>query len=923
MVCQGIITKQTEPTPWVCSLTYPKKANGKLRICLNPKDLNKAIIHENQKASTLKEIAHILTGANKFSKMDGNKAFFGMHLTVVASLLTTFNTHLSRYRFLCVPFGLKMSQDIFQMRMDDIVAQCPGVLDIHYDVFIYGKDDRDHDANIINLFNRAQKGLIFNSSRCSIKQDPMTFFGGMFSANGYSPDPEKIQGITEMTPPQMKQELQLFLGAVNYLQTFIPHLSHHTELLCGLLEKENSFKWDENSNTSFQKIKSLLQKALLKPPRYYDRNKPVTLQCDASLKGLRACIIQDGHPIAFASKSLTDTETWHANIKRKLLAIIYGCEKFHTYLYGRTFTVETDHKLLEMISIKNLIAAPAMLQRMLLWLQQYDMTITYRPGKEMLLADALSHLPSWTNTQIQLDLRVDAIAISAFTRSHLTNIASETQWDLSLSTVHRLTLNGWPNRCTNFPRITRNYWDFHDELSIEDDLLMKGERVLMPPSCRDSIMDDLHKSHAGINKALALARLCVYRQGLGADVTDYIKRCLTCIECINLPIETLHPHEVPPGPWVKISMDFFQDHHGEKYLIIADYFTKFPYIFLVASTHHFKTINHLREKLHSWRHTCHCDILQWSSIQWGWIQKVCLRGQLCAHHIITSFPPVQWFHLGHGEEGQEHLQENWWISKCSSKTTSSAMRHPYLNRSSFSCWNSSWMTNTRSSHFKTLKTDQHMSDLAETHWNTEHTKGTVRQSTQSKASTSAQSEWTSAVLSQQKGTGPPAWLTGTVTEILDCGHSYMIQSPNGRVYRRNRAHLKPISYDSMSFQDQPVKKEEKQPEINSFQNPKPTKVKTVSFQMDTSYMDGRSIFFYKPNTHHKPPSSPSPSPQWLYSPRLPSYSSPASISSRESSVEPHSKDSSPTGRKRHQFEPAFIRPHGIDRGLPPRLSALL
>ena len=84
-----------------------------MRICLDPKDLNKAIICENHKAPTLKEIAHVLTGATRFSKVDGNKAFFGMHLTDKASLLTTFNTHLRRYRFLCVPFGLKMSQDIF------------------------------------------------------------------------------------------------------------------------------------------------------------------------------------------------------------------------------------------------------------------------------------------------------------------------------------------------------------------------------------------------------------------------------------------------------------------------------------------------------------------------------------------------------------------------------------------------------------------------------------------------------------------------------------------------------------------------------------------------------------------------------------------------------------------------------------------
>ena len=96
MVWQGIITKETEPTPLVSSLMYPKKANGKPRICLDPKDLNRAIICENHKAPTLEEIVHVLTGATRFSKVDGNKAFFGMHLTEEASLLTMFNTHLRR-----------------------------------------------------------------------------------------------------------------------------------------------------------------------------------------------------------------------------------------------------------------------------------------------------------------------------------------------------------------------------------------------------------------------------------------------------------------------------------------------------------------------------------------------------------------------------------------------------------------------------------------------------------------------------------------------------------------------------------------------------------------------------------------------------------------------------------------------------------
>ena len=212
---------------------------------------------------------------------------------------------------------------------------------------------------MLNLFNVAPKeGLVFNSAKCAIKQDSVTFFRGVFSAKGYSQDPGKIQGITDMPAPKTKQELQSFLGAVNYLQTFVPHLSHHTELLRVMLKRENTFTWDQNANDSFQRIKGLLQNTLLKPLKYYNRGNPVTLQCDASLKGLGACIIQDIKPIAFASKGLTDTETRYANIDREFLAIVFGCEKFHTYLYGRSFKVETDHKPLEMISLKNLISAP-------------------------------------------------------------------------------------------------------------------------------------------------------------------------------------------------------------------------------------------------------------------------------------------------------------------------------------------------------------------------------------------------------------------------------------------------------------------------------------------------------------------------------------------------------------------------------------
>ena len=204
------------------------------------------------------------------------------------------------------------------------------------------------------------------------------------------PDPKKVQGITYITVSTDKQQLQSFLGIVNYMGTFIPNLSHHTEPLRVMLKKDNVFHWKEQQTRSFQQIKYLIAKANNTPLTYYDRTLPVTVQADASLRGLGACLIRkhntEDQPIAFASKNLTDIETRYANIERELLAIMFSCQRFSTYLLGRSFIAESDHKPLEMIAMKNLANVPPSLKRMLLELQRYDVTIKYWPGAKMQLA---------------------------------------------------------------------------------------------------------------------------------------------------------------------------------------------------------------------------------------------------------------------------------------------------------------------------------------------------------------------------------------------------------------------------------------------------------------------------------------------------------------------------------------------------------
>ena len=543
MVDEGILEPQIEPTPWVSSVTYPVKPSGEVRPCLDARDLNKAIIQENHKPQTVEEIAYQLAGAVVFTKADALKAFLQVHLTEASSKLLVINTHKGRYRFKRMPFGAKMSQDVFQMKMDLIMEKCPGVISIHDDIVIYGTSEEDHDANLINLLNVAQlEGLVLNSKKLELKRPKVSFFSTEYSREGMHPCPKKIQGITEMTPPIDKQQLASFIGMVTCMGNFVPHLSHHTEPLRAMLKQDALFHWDEMANSSFQKIKDLIAKTASQLLRYYDRTKPVTVQADASQRDLGTCLIQEGQPIAFASKSLTDTETRYANIERELLAIIFACQRFNTYVLGRPFTVESDHKPLEMIHQKSLASAPPHLQRMLLQLQRYDLTIRYKPGRDMLLTDALSRCPSRLSEEIKLDMRVDYIA---FNKAWIDKLKEATWEDPTTSTVYQLTQQGWLHQRRHTPRMARAYWDLRDELSTDDGLLLKGPRIVIPSCLCEEYLERLHYGHLSARKIQENARQHLYWPRLDADVTDYMRRCQECIKKAHPPKEPLQAHDVP------------------------------------------------------------------------------------------------------------------------------------------------------------------------------------------------------------------------------------------------------------------------------------------------------------------------------------------------------------------------------------------
>lgn len=581
----GVIQKQPAPTDWVSSITYQTKSDGSLRVCLDPKDLNKALKRSHHRTPTIDEIKHKFMGGTVFSKLDLKSGYWCIELTPESQSLTTFNSPFGRYCFVRLPFGINVSQDIFQREMDRILDGLPGVISITDDIAICGKDKAEHDKNLRNVMERAREnGVVFNYDKCQIGVAEIKFFGHYFGKDGCRADPGKVKNIVEMNDMGSKEEVHKLLGMVTYLSSYIPRLSEMTAPLRALLSQDTQFEWLQSHQDTLNKIKKLVQDATNMV--YFDKNKTSIVQVDASQRAIGAALLQDGKVVEFASKALKDAETRYANIERELLACVFGAERFAKYLLGGPkFIIQSDHKPLEMITKKNLAAAPARLQSMLIRLNKYDYEVEYKPGKEMILADTLSRLRrknEETDEEIKLDVTIGFVQ---FSEEKKKKIKEEIQQDRELLTLKRTILNGFPEKMKDSPEEIRQYWPFRDELTIEDGLVVKGEQLVIPQTLRAGYLEKVHKGHLGITSCQNRAKRSIYWPGIYKQVEDLVNNCERCQEHqasqTKEPLEPVMP-DTPNIPWYTIGTDLIE-YGGKSYLVIADYYSKYMFVEPIAN----------------------------------------------------------------------------------------------------------------------------------------------------------------------------------------------------------------------------------------------------------------------------------------------------------------------------------------------------
>jgi len=587
---KGVIKKCDAPTDWVSSLLIVEKKNGSLLLCLDPRDLNKAVKREHFVLPTCEDVLAKLHGKSIFTIIDLRDGFWQVKLDEASSKLCTFNTPFGRYSMRRLPFGLSSSPEVFQKRNMENFGDIPNAHVVFDDMIVAAANEAEHEATLRAVLNRArEKNVKFNRTKVQYKVSQVRFLGHLLSGYGCSPDDEKVAAIRGMPVPQSRPELQRFLGMITYVSKFIPHFSQHTEPLRQLLRKNVDWQWGPEHDDAIARLKVLLQSA--PTLAYFDPADDAWIQTDASSRGLGACLLQRGRPIAFASRALTEAECNYAQIEKELLAIVFACEKFAQYIYGRLTVVQSDHKPLETIFKKQISATTPRLQRMLLRLMKYSLRIEYVPGSKMFIADTLSraylpHKPTDADRELaeDIDVTVHSVVASYPASEHrLRELREATDSDPVLSVVRQYIRDGVLDDTTPPLPEVKLLMKSVAEMCELDGLLFLNGKLVIPQAMRKTILDTAHEGHLGIEKTKQLARTSVYWPGLSRDIERLVSKCHVCQSFQRAQQrEPLMPHPVPERPWQKVSADIFTLDRKD-YLLVIDYYSHFPEIALLEN----------------------------------------------------------------------------------------------------------------------------------------------------------------------------------------------------------------------------------------------------------------------------------------------------------------------------------------------------
>lgn len=417
----GVIEK-IDASEWVSPIVVAWKKTGEIRLCVDLRKPNQAVVIDSHPLPHPEEIFHQLTGMTVFSKLDLSSAYHQMELAEESRDLIAFMTHDGLFRFKRVCFGLASAAAAFQKMLSTVLKGCRGT--VHYldDILVAGISQKEHGENLQQVLTRLQKsGMKLNSEKCTFSATKLQYLGHHLSREGIKPAEGTLKAISKAPYTTDVKSLQSFLGLASYYLKFLPHYATIVDLLRALLRKGIEFSWAAEQAQAFEKVKNLIKNCCTLA--IFDPTLQTIVTTDASSYGLGA-VLQQLHPegirmVAFATRTLSETERRYSVGEREALACLWACKRWSTVLLGGYFIFRTDHQaLVTLLSTQGSgrypCASPAGLQG------YFNYEVQYRRGDQNVVTDALSRLPVTTIYEESSD-HEDAEIICAV-RAHLRSI---------------------------------------------------------------------------------------------------------------------------------------------------------------------------------------------------------------------------------------------------------------------------------------------------------------------------------------------------------------------------------------------------------------------------------------------------------------------------------------------------------------------
>ena len=596
----GIIRPVSEPTLFTSPTFFvrdpPKEGRlGKVRMVTDYRQVNAYIRRAPHPfpppADILKSLDH---DAKFFCKVDLVKGYFQIPIAEDCQEYTTMLMPRGRFAYTRAPMGLSPSSDEFCIRTDPIVAGMDGCRKIVDDVLISAATEQLALKKLRVILQRCRDlGVTVSAPKLQLGEE-MLFAGYVVSKDGIKPDPSKLEAIRRFETPTDVTTLRSYLGLVNQLTSLMPDVAHITEGLRELLKKDVAFTWLPCHQKCFDRSKELLTSPVVCKP--FNPELPTELLTDASkLKGLGFALIQRNadesiHLVHCGSRSLSAAEKNYAVIELEMAAIYYAVVKCKYYLYSmpKKFTVLTDHRPLVGIFAKPLDALEnARLRRYCERMQEYRFDVKWTPGKEHLIADALSRAPVFEPNDVEDNEGAFAAALTTdIPRVTLEDLQQAASVDDDYQQVIRAHQRA--KLVKNLPpdhpaKLFNNVWDnvaFHEPSG----LLLVGERVVVPTAARNSILELLHVPHCGLTKTKATAKQLYFWPGMMNAITQRIQRCEECQTLLpsqqREPLQTL---DCPTTPMEIFCCDLFSN-AGHDYLLAVDRFSGYPFVAKLRST---------------------------------------------------------------------------------------------------------------------------------------------------------------------------------------------------------------------------------------------------------------------------------------------------------------------------------------------------